>query len=104
MQVMAGLIFRAIFRNNLENDVLLINTVHDSVYLDFRTEELAKKYLPLIAGILEKVCEYFNNLYPECAWNTPFPVDADYGESIYDTNNTITERDPAWFNQLNSPG
>lgn len=100
MQVMAGLIFRAIFRHNLEHDILLINTVHDSVYLDFRTEELAKKYLPLIAGIMEQVCRYFNSLYTDCNWNTPFPVDADYGESIYDANNSVKDRDTKWFDEL----
>jgi len=97
MQVQSGRVLRALFREELQNDVLLINTVHDSIYIDIRTEELAKKWLPRIAGVLEDVSMYFNLLHTNVAWDTPFPVDVDYGLNIMETTNTITERNKEWI-------
>lgn len=99
MQTMLGLLFRALRRHDLCKDVLLINTVHDSVYIDFRTEDLAKEYLPLIAGLLEKVCDHFNRTHTMVAWATPFPVDADYGNNIMETTESIKERDYGWYEE-----
>jgi len=98
MQVMSGLCWRMLIRLGLCEDIKIILTVHDSIYFDFRTEELAKKYIPLLAGMLEGVCEYFNLVYPDVNWSTPFPVDADYGKNIKETNTSVPERDPAWLN------
>jgi len=96
MQKMSGLLFRRLREHDLYKDILLINTVHDSVYLDFRTEELAIEYLPKIAGLLEDVCNVFNMLHAGVVWDTPFPVDADYGDNIMATNVTIKERSREW--------
>jgi len=92
MQVQSGRVWRYIIQNELEHDCLLINTVHDSVYLDFRTEELAQEHLPVISWVLEDVCSYFNEKYPEVDWNTPFPVDTEYGDNIMGTNTKVKER------------
>lgn len=82
MQTMSGLVWRMLVRFCLRNNIKMILTVHDSVYFDFRTADLAKKYLPKIAAVLEDVCWYFNHCFKGCNWDTPFPIDADYGQNI----------------------
>jgi len=96
MQVQAGRVWRYIIQNELQHDILLTNTVHDSLYTDIRSEEIAQKYLPVISGILEDVCPYFNRMYPEVHWDTPFPVDTEYGKNIMEANIKITERITQW--------
>ncbi len=73
-----------------------MNTVHDSMYFDFMNVELAERWLPAIGGLLEDVSMYFNLLYDTVSWNTPFPVDIDFGLNIMETNNTIKERTQEW--------
>ena len=84
MQTMMGKVFRVLVHEDLRTVVKMILTVHDSLYFDFKTETLAKKYLPMIAGVLEDVCSYFNYCFEDCNWDTPFPIDVDYGKNIKD--------------------
>lgn len=98
MQVQSGRVTRKVFENRLRDDIKIMNTVHDSMYFDFRTADIAIKWLPLIAALLEDVSPYFNMLYPDVAWNTPFPVDVDFGANIMEVSESITERNKAWIN------
>jgi DNA polymerase I-like protein with 3'-5' exonuclease and polymerase domains len=98
MQTMMGLVYRMLRRHDLTNDVKLMLTVHDSIYLDFRTEFLAKTYLPLIAAVLEDVTWFFNACFEDVMWATPFPVDADYGQNIKECTESVPERDLTWVN------
>jgi len=97
MQVQAGRVWRALVTRDLTDIILLINTVHDSIYADTINQEVAEKYLPMIAGLLEDVCPYFNETYTDVNWDTPFPVDVDYGDNILDTDVTIKERSKEWI-------
>ncbi len=96
MQVQSGRVTRKVFEYNLRDDIKIMNTVHDSMYLDFRNPDIAVRWLPAMGGLLEDVSMYFNLLYPEVAWNTPFPVDIDYGLNIMEVNESITERTNEW--------
>lgn len=96
MQVQSGRVVRKIYENDLRDSIKVMNTVHDSMYFDFMNEDVAKRWLPTIGGLLEDVSMYFNLLYPRVAWDTPFPVDIDYGLNIMETNNSIKERTQEW--------
>lgn len=97
MQVMSGRAFRAIVGNDCRDNVKMFNTVHDSMYIDFETEELAKELLPKIASLLEDVSPYFNKTYRNVNWNTEFPVEAMYGKNLYEAHTTVHERDASWI-------
>jgi DNA polymerase I-like protein with 3'-5' exonuclease and polymerase domains len=81
MQVQLGRVFRWLLENDRFGDnVLLINTVHDCVWLD-----LHKDYahvLPEIEKILEDVSPYFTKTYPAVDWDTPFPVETEVGPNF----------------------
>ena len=98
MQVQSGRVVRKLFEHDLRDQIKVINTVHDSMYFDFVNEDVAKRWLPAIGGLLEDVSMYFNLLYPRVAWDTPFPVDIDYGLNIMETNTSIKERSDEWVN------
>ncbi len=97
MQVQSGRVTRKLFEYSLTDRIKLMNTVHDSVYLDFFNPDVAERWLPAIGGLLEDVSMYFNLLYDTVAWDTPFPVDVDYGLNIMETNTTIKERTNEWI-------
>jgi len=67
------------------------------MYFDIRNEAIAKRWLPAIGGLLEDVSMYFNLLFKDVAWDTPFPIDIDYGLNIMEVNKTITERTKEWI-------
>ena len=96
MQTMMGLVWRMLLRFGLTGDIKLMLTVHDSIYLDFRTKEIAEMYLPLIAAVLEDVTWYFNACFEDVCWTTPFPVDADYGLNIKECTENVPSRDTTW--------
>ncbi len=101
MQVGLGRIFRHLSSSkySLVNHVKLINTVHDSVYFDISSAEIADLVLPLIASILEDVSPYFNKTYGT-DWDTEFPVDVGYGSSMYYTDEVkVTDRNTTWLNK-----
>jgi len=70
-------------------EIKLINTVHDSVYLDMPKSCI--KHLPAISGLLEDVSPYFNEKF-NTGWDVPFRVSCEYGDNMLETVNEITER------------
>lgn len=81
MQVQLGRLFRWLLKNNRFDDkVLLINTVHDCVWLDVHRAYIG--VVPEVEAILEDVSPYFTKHYPGVEWNTPFPVDTEVGPNF----------------------
>ena len=84
VQAACGRVIRELQRLNLaEGLVIPINTVHDAVYLDCATEELAKKYGTLVKQIMEETPKWLTEQIPAYKdWNyhtTPFPAQAELG-------------------------
>lgn len=96
MQVQAGRVIRKLYELGLRDKIKLVNTVHDSMYIDCINEDVALRYLPAIGGLLEDVSMYFNLLYDTVSWNTPFPMTIDYGKNIMQTDKPIKERTQEW--------
>lgn len=67
----------------LDGLVKVINTVHDAIYLDCATEELAIKFGNLVKQIMESTPKFLTEVIPAYKdWNyhtTPFPAEAEYG-------------------------
>lgn len=67
----------------LSGDVLIINTVHDAIYLDCATEELAIKFGKITKSIMESTPKYIATVLPDYKdWNyhtTPFGAEAECG-------------------------
>lgn len=83
MEVQAGRIFRWILANDRFDDkILMVNTVHDSIWFDCHRAYL--HHMAEARVILEDVCSWFNKHFPNVNWDTPFPVDFDYGPTMYD--------------------
>ena len=84
VQAACGRVIRELQRLNFaEGLVIPINTVHDAVYLDCATEELAKEYGTLVKRIMEETPTWLTEQIPEYKdWNyhtTPFPAAAEQG-------------------------
>lgn len=84
VQAACGRVIRELIIRNFEGGLVLpINTVHDALYLDCATEELAKKYGALVRDIMEATPKALAEVIPKLKdWNyhvTPFPAAAEYG-------------------------
>lgn len=84
VQAACGRVIRELVKRNFaDGKVLPINTVHDAIYLDCATEELAKEYGALVRDIMEATPKYLAEVIPALKdWNyhvTPFPAAAEYG-------------------------
>jgi DNA polymerase-1 len=93
MQVQLGRLFRWVLKmstivDGFRDGFLLVNTVHDCVWTDCKPE--FQKYVAELEEILEDVCDYFNQNYPNVDWNTPFPVETESGPNMYDLS--VVER------------
>jgi len=86
MQVALGRLFRWLIKNRRFNDqVLLINTVHDCCWLDMH--ESCRYLIPKISAIMENVSPYFTAHYPGVNWTADFPVEAEVGPNFYELEN-----------------
>jgi DNA polymerase I-like protein with 3'-5' exonuclease and polymerase domains len=83
MQVSLGRVFRWLLDNDRFDDMMLLcNTVHDCLWLDYHKS--LEHHLYTVKGIMEDVCPFFNENYPNVSWNTPFPVEFEVGKNMYD--------------------
>lgn len=77
-------------RDFFGGQVLPINTVHDAIYLDCATEELAIEAGKLVRDIMASTPKWLTEQIPEIKdWNyhtTPFPAAAEYGSSMAEKN------------------
>lgn len=75
-----------IHRNFFDGQALPINTVHDAIYLDCATEEIAIEAGRLVREIMESTPKWLTEIIPELLdWNyhiTPFPAAAEQGASM----------------------
>ena len=73
-------------RNFADGKVLPINTVHDAIYLDCATEELAREYGLLVQRIMEETPKAMCEVMPEYKdWRydtTPFPAACEMGKNM----------------------
>jgi len=84
VQMILGKLFRFWAMNNwFEGDALLVNTVHDCIWFDFKNREIADRLLPQIKTIMEAI-PYF--LKKDFDWDcpVPFPVDVEIGKDMLD--------------------
>lgn len=84
VQAACGRVIRELQRLNFaEGRVIPINTVHDAIYLDCATEELAQEYGALVRTIMEETPKWLTEKIPAYKdWNyhtTPFPAAAECG-------------------------
>ncbi len=82
VQMILGKLFRYWANNNFfDHEALLVNTVHDCVWFDFKNREIADRLLPNIKLIMESVPAF---LKKEFNWDCPveFPVDVEIGKDM----------------------
>lgn len=86
VQTMLGILFRYMLENDrFGGEVLLVNTVHDCVWLDgvdSKIAEVAKK----AQAILESVPQVFNEAYNTLDIDVPFPCETEVGKDMFGMN------------------
>ena len=95
MQVQSGRVFRYLLQNDLLGRICMINNVHDAIYTDNESKELALQHYPKICALLEDVQTYFRALHG-MELPLPFPVEGVLGDSLYEHHTVIKERDYSW--------
>tara|TARA_R110002096_G_scaffold142061_5_gene297137 strand:+ start:3171 stop:5408 length:2238 start_codon:yes stop_codon:yes gene_type:complete len=84
MQTMLGKVWRHFVANdNFKNEVLLVNSVHDCLLLDGKTDEILKPVRESVHRILETVPQVFNDAYPELNLTVPFPAETEVGHDLF---------------------
>ncbi len=85
VQTMLGKVFRYMLANDRFNgELLLVNTVHDCLWLDGKNKELISKVALEVQDILESVPEVFNEAFPELNIEVPFPCETEIGKDMFD--------------------
>jgi hypothetical protein len=83
VQTMIGVLWRYMLENeNFGGEVLLVNTVHDCIWLDGvdgKVQQVALK----AQEILEGVPDIFNEAYPELNIEVPFPCETEIGNDMF---------------------
>tara|TARA_R110002096_G_scaffold110795_4_gene241969 strand:+ start:202 stop:2514 length:2313 start_codon:yes stop_codon:yes gene_type:complete len=88
VQTMLGLVFRYMLKNDRFNgDILLVNTVHDCLWLDGKGDKF-EAVTREVQAILESVPQTFNNSFDELNITVPFPCESEIGEDMF-TMNTL---------------
>lgn len=87
VQAACGRVVRELIKHNFANgQVLPINTVHDAIYLDCATEELAIEYGTVVREIMERtpkeLCEVITDLKDWNYHTTPFPAASEMGANM----------------------
>ncbi|QDP58669.1 MAG: putative DNA polymerase [Prokaryotic dsDNA virus sp.] len=85
VQTMLGRVFRYMLENDrFGGEVLLVNTVHDCVWLDGKNDKV-EKVCKEVQGILEDVPNTFNTAYPDTLnIDVPFPCETEVGSDFFD--------------------
>jgi len=83
VQAIIGRIFRYMLQNDRFNgDVLLVNTVHDCVWLDGKAE-IIERVAKEVKAIMETIPELYNGIFPELDVNVPFPTELEIGTNLF---------------------
>ena len=84
MQTMLGKVWRHFVANdNFNNEVLLVNSVHDCLLLDGINDTILKPVREAVHKILETVPQVFNDAYPELKVTVPFPAETEVGHDLF---------------------
>ena len=80
-----GKLYRFLKNSSFTLDVLMINTVHDSVVFDCSNETTAHMWYVEAKRIMEEAPKYLRELFPECAdFDLPLKVEGEIGEDWYE--------------------
>jgi len=80
---MVGVVWRwLISRDRFDGKALLVNTVHDCVWLDLADDSIVDAVVPMTCKILEAVPQKFNKDF-NMKIDVPFPVEAEVGTNMY---------------------
>jgi hypothetical protein len=83
VQTMLGVLFRYMIKNDrFGGEILLVNTVHDCVWLDGKGDKF-EDVVRESQKILESIPEVFNEAYPELEIDVPFPCESEVGADMY---------------------
>ena len=83
VQTMLGLVFRYMLKNDRFNgDILLVNTVHDCVWLDGKGDKF-DTVVREVQAILESVPQTFNDSFEDLDITVPFPCESEIGEDMF---------------------
>lgn len=87
VQAACGRVIREIIQRHFADGLVLpINTVHDAIYLDCATEELAQEYGALVRTIMGETPKWLCEQIPAYKdWGydtTPYPAAAEYGTNM----------------------
>ncbi len=86
VQTMLGIVFRYMLENDRFNgDILLVNTVHDCLWLDGKGEQF-ETVTRKVQEILESVPQVFNEAFDELDITVPFPCESEIGTDMFDMN------------------
>lgn len=89
VQCACGRVIRWLIKNDFYgNSVLPINTVHDAIYLDVRSADLAVKTSHAVQWIMETTPKWMCKVIPAYKdWNydtVPFPAVPEFGNNLYE--------------------
>ena len=83
VQTMVGILWRwLISQDRFDGKALLVNTVHDCVWLDLADTDTVDRVVPMTCKILESVPAKFNKDF-NMQIDVPFPVEAEVGTNMY---------------------
>lgn len=89
VQAACGRVIRELIKRDFASGLVLpINTVHDAIYIDCASEQLAIEYGKLLSTIMadtpKQLCEVIPELIKYRYDTTPFPAAAEYGINMAD--------------------
>ena len=86
VQTMLGIVFRYMIKNDrFNNDILLVNTVHDCLWLDGKGDKF-EAVTKEVQAILESVPQVFNESFDTLNITVPFPCESEIGKDMFDMN------------------
>lgn len=84
MQCSVGLIWRwGLSVDFLNGAMLMVNTVHDCIWLDCKSQEIAEYAASNCRAIMQATPQIFNNKY-SMSIDVPYPAEAEIGQDMYD--------------------
>ena len=83
MQTMMGKVFRYMLeKDRFDGKLLLVNSVHDCIWLDGCIENFEEEVLN-IQAILESAPQVFNDAYENINITVPFPAESEIGKDMF---------------------
>lgn len=84
VQCILGKLFRHLVSVDFYDDqVYLVNTVHDCVWADCANRAIADVYAPELKRIMESIPEHYNEVHGMDI-DVPFPVEVEIGDNMYE--------------------